>query len=241
MGALSQYCSNPGPTNCNLVIQIFRYLSRILDLGITFTADSEDELVGYTDSNYAGLIGGQKFTGSYILMLSGRPLSHQSKLQTIVALSSTEAEYMVTTEAGKEALWVAQFLACLGFCPPSQPVELRSDNKGAISLTENSKFHRKTKHIKVRWHWIREKVERKEIAISFISTKEMLADGLTKALIPKIFKDFRRLIEMIRAGHFRPTGTVGVEGRTSWKVMEVHRRSWKVIEPDGRFDFNDKV
>ncbi len=87
-------------------------------------------------------------------------------------------------------------MACLGFRLPSQPVDLRADNKGAISLTENPEFHRKTKHIEVRWHWIREKVERKEIAISYISTKEMLADGLTKALSPKIFKDFRRMIGM---------------------------------------------
>ncbi len=93
-------------------------------------------------------------------------------------------------------MWVAQFLACLGFRLPSQPVDLHADNKGAISMTENSEFHRKTKHIEVRSHRIREKVERKEIAISYISTKEMLADELTKALSPKIFKDFRRMIGM---------------------------------------------
>ena len=110
-------------------------------------------------------------------MLSGGNLSHQSKLQSTVALSSTEAEYMATTEAGNEALWVVRFLACLGFRLPSQPVNLRADNKGAISLTENPKFYRKTKDIEVRWHRIREKVERKEILILYISTKEMLADG----------------------------------------------------------------
>ncbi len=129
-------------------------------------------------------------------MLSGGLLSHQSKFQNTVALLSTEAEYMATTEAEKEALWVARFLACLGFRLPSQPVNLCADNKGAMSLTENPEFHRKTKHIEVRWHWIREKVERKEIAIMYISTKEMLADGLTMALSPKMFKDFRRMIEM---------------------------------------------
>ena len=106
VGVLSRYCSNPGPTHCNLVIQIFRYLSGTLDLKITFTANSEDDLVGYTDSDYAGLIDGRKSIGGYIFMLSGGPLSHQSKLQSTVALSSTEAEYMTTVEARKEALWV---------------------------------------------------------------------------------------------------------------------------------------
>ena len=107
VGVLSRYCSNPGPTHCNLVIQIFRYLSETLNLGITFTSDSEDELVGYTDSDYARLIDGRKSTDGYIFMLSVGLLSHQLKLQSTVALSSTEAEYMLTTEAGKEALWVA--------------------------------------------------------------------------------------------------------------------------------------
>ncbi len=73
-------------------------------------------------------------------MLSGRHLSQQSKLRSTVAFWSTEAEYMVTTEAGKEELWVAKFLACLGFCRPSQPVNLRTDNKWAISLTKNPRF-----------------------------------------------------------------------------------------------------
>ncbi len=171
IGILSRYCSNPGPTHCNLVIKIFRYLSRTLNLEITFTAASENELLSYTNSDFAGLIDGRKSKSGYIFMMSGGPLSHQSKLQNTVALSSTEAEYMATTEAEKEELWVAPFLACLGFRLPSQPVDLRADNKGAISLTENSEFHRKTKHIEVRWHWIREKVEAKGIAISYISTK----------------------------------------------------------------------
>ncbi len=196
VGVLSWYCSNPGPTDCNLVIQIFRYLSRTLNLEITFTAASKNELVSYTNSDYAGLIDGRKSKSGYIFMLSGGPLSHQSKLQNTVALSSTEAEYMATTEAEKKVLWVAPFLDCLGFCLPSELVDIRADNKGAISLTENSEFHRKTKHIEVRWHWIREKVEEKRIAISYISTKEMLTDRPPKALSPKIFKDFRKMIGM---------------------------------------------
>ena len=141
MGVLSRYCSNPGPTYCNLVIQIFKYLSGTLDLGITLTADSKDKLVGYTDFDYARLINGQKSTGGYIFMLFGRPLSHLSKVQSIVVLLSCKAEYIATTKAGKKALWVVQFLAYPGFRLPNQPVNLRANNKGAISRTKNPKFH----------------------------------------------------------------------------------------------------
>ena len=196
VGVLSRYCANPGPIHCNLVIQIFRYLAGTLDFGITFRSDSTDELVGYTDSDWAGLKDGRRSTGGYAFILSGGPVSHQSKQQSTVALSSTEAEYMATTEAGKEALWVARFLASLGYRLPSQPVSLRADNKGAILLTANPEFHRRTKHIEIRHHWIREKVDSKEIVITYISTKDMVADGLTKALDPKPFKAFRAMIGM---------------------------------------------
>ncbi len=175
LGILSCYFSNSGPTNCNLVVQVFRYLFSTLGLGITFNANSKDDLVGYTDSDYAGLVDGRKSTGGYIFMLSSGSLYHKSKFQITIALSSTEAEYMATTEAEKEALWISRFLTSFVFWLPNQPVDLREDNKGAISLTGNPEFHRKTKHIEVQWQWIREKVERNEIVISYISTKEMLA------------------------------------------------------------------
>ncbi len=90
-------------------MQIFRYLAGTLELGITFKSNVTDELVGYTDSDWAGLKDGRRSTGGYAFLLSGGPVSHQSKQQATVALSSTEAEYMATTEAGKEALWIGQF------------------------------------------------------------------------------------------------------------------------------------
>lgn len=116
VGVLNCYCSNPGLIYCNLIIQIFRYLSGTFDLEITFTANSEDDLVDYTDLNYTGLIDDRKSTGNYIFMLFGGLLSHQSKFQSTITLLLTKAKYMTTTEAKKEALWIAQFLACLGFC-----------------------------------------------------------------------------------------------------------------------------
>ena len=137
----------------------------------------------------------QKSTVEYIFMLCREPLSQMSKLQGTVALSSTKAEYG-NYKAGKEALLILRFLAHLRFRLLTQLVDLRADNKRAISLIKNPEFYRQTKYIQVRWHWIREKIERNEIVITYISTKKMLADGLTKALGPMMFKDFRRMIGM---------------------------------------------
>lgn len=152
MGVCSWYYSNPRPTYCNWLIQIFRYLSRILDFGITFTVDMKNKLVSYIDSNYAKLINGQKSTSSYIFMLSSRLLSLQLKLLSTVAVLLCKAEHMTITEAGKEVLWVARFLAYLRFYLPSQSINLRIDNKEVILLIKNLEFHWKTKHIKICWH-----------------------------------------------------------------------------------------
>lgn len=196
VGVLSRYCANPGPIHCNLVIHIFRYLAGTLGLGITFRSESADELVGYTDSDWACLKDGQKSIEGYAFLLYGGLVSHQPKQQPIVVLSSAEAEYMATTEAGKEALWIARFLGALGYRLPGQPVDLKADNRSAIQLTANLKFHRRTKHIEVWHHWIREKVNSRQIVISYVPTKDMVADGLIKTLQPKQLRAFRAMIGM---------------------------------------------
>ncbi len=118
------YCSNSGPTYCNLVVQVFRYFSATLGFGITFTSNLEYNLDCYTNSDYSGLVDGRKSTGEDIYILSGGPLSHLLKLQINVALSSTEAEYMTTTEAEKSfadltIFDVLRILALQSTCRPA--------------------------------------------------------------------------------------------------------------------------
>ncbi len=79
VGVLSRYCANPGPIYCNLEMQIFRYLAGTLELGITFKSNITDELIGYTDSDWAGLKDGRRSTGGYAFLFSGGPVSYQSK------------------------------------------------------------------------------------------------------------------------------------------------------------------
>lgn len=115
VGVLSRYCSNPGPFHCKYLQRVIRYLLGTLDVGLVFRKDTEDDIVGYSDSDYAGTKDGRKSTGAYTFMLVGALISHYSKLQPTVALSTCEAEYMVLTEAAKEALWCARFLIELGY------------------------------------------------------------------------------------------------------------------------------
>ncbi len=127
-------------------------------------------------------------------MLARVAISHLSKLQSIVALSTFEAEYCALCEAGKEAVWQGYLLAELGFRKKSTLVILYADNQGSIALSNNPEFHRRTKHIDVLFHWIREAVSMKQLQTIYILTAEMAADGLTKSLPTPGFLEFCRMI-----------------------------------------------
>ena len=99
----------------------------------------------------------------------------------MIALSSTEAEYIGTTHAGKEAIWLRNLLAELVHPDVGKhPVRLYTDNKSAMDLAKNNAFHARTKHIAIRYHWIREAVERGEIALGYRRTEDQPADLFTK-------------------------------------------------------------
>lgn len=196
VGVLSRYCSNPSPLHCKYLQRIMRYLTGTLDVGLVFRRNTQDDIVGYSDSDYAGTKDRRRSTGAYVFMLTGALISHRSKLQSTVAMSTCEAEYMAMTEAAKEAIWCARFLVELDFRKKNTPVLIRGDNQGAIALAKNPEFHSRNKHIEVKWHWIREVRRSRKILIKYISTKEMVADGLTKPLAPGPFQNFKAMLGM---------------------------------------------
>uniref|UniRef100_H3G826 Reverse transcriptase Ty1/copia-type domain-containing protein n=1 Tax=Phytophthora ramorum TaxID=164328 RepID=H3G826_PHYRM len=95
----------------------------------------------------------------YAFMMNGGCISWRSKKQRTVALSSTEAEYMALSEATQEAVWLKVFLCELGEMASDEAVKIYEDNQGSIALTKNPQFHKRTKHIDIRYHFVREKVE----------------------------------------------------------------------------------
>ncbi|KAL0539411.1 hypothetical protein IC582_023623 [Cucumis melo] len=128
---------------------IMRYLRGTSSLKLTF-GDGKPVLIGYTDSDMAGDIDSRKSTVGYFMTFIGGAASWQSRLQKCVALSKTEAEYIVATEACKEMLWMKRFIQKLGF--KQQRYVIYCDNKSAIHLGKNATFHSRTKHIDVRYH-----------------------------------------------------------------------------------------
>ncbi|GJW79856.1 putative RNA-directed DNA polymerase [Tanacetum coccineum] len=156
VGVVSRFLSNPGKKHWEAVKWIFRYLRGTSKLGITF-GNGKPMLVGYTDSDLAGNKDNMKSTSGYLMTFAGGAVSWQSRLQKCVALSTTEAEYVAATEACKELLWLKRFLQELGF--KQQRYAVLCDNQSTIHLAKNSMFHKRTKHIDIRYHWIRDAIE----------------------------------------------------------------------------------
>jgi hypothetical protein len=111
----------------------------------------------------------------------GGCISASSKRQPIIALSSTEAEYIAMTHAAKEAIWLRALIGEL-YKPVTESTQVHCDNQSAIALSKDNQFHERTKHIDLRYHFIRETIESQQISVPYCPTEEMVADIFTKAL-----------------------------------------------------------
>ena len=105
-----------------------------------------------------------------------------SRKQSTITLSSTEAEYVALSEAGREASWLRSLYEELGF-PQYNPTIIFGDNEGSMAMARNPQFHKKSKHIAHKWHWIREAIDQEVIRLESCRDPDQMADALTKALV----------------------------------------------------------
>ena len=161
---VSKFMSKPGKQHWEAVKWIFRYLRGTIGHGIMFGNQQGDpSVVGYVDSDYVGDMDDRRSTTGYVFTLAGGPICWKSTVQSIVALSTTEAEYMAVAEAAKEALWLTGLVKELGI--EQGGVELHCDSQSAIYLAKNQVYHARTKHIDVRFHKIRELITSGQILL----------------------------------------------------------------------------
>lgn len=191
VGMCSRYSANPNPGHDMALKRIIRYLAGTADLGLRYgpSEGAKGELVGYTDAAYGDCLDTRYSTSGYIYFLWNGPISWSSKRQTGVTTSTAEAEYVGECNAAKEAIFLAQALKEVGYeGPDTNPVTLLADNQAAIKMASNPVNHPRGKHIDVSYHYVRWKVaEEKSIYLDYIPTKDMIADGLTKALVATKF------------------------------------------------------
>ena len=179
VGVVSRFMSNPGKEHWAAVKWILRYLRGTSRVSLCF-GPGEPVLDGYTDADMSGDIDSSKSTSGYMMTFAGGAVSWQSKLQKCVALSTTESEYVAAVEAGKELVWMRDFLEELGL--EQDDYLLHCDCQSAIHLAKNATYHGRTKHIRRRYHWIRDQIEEKIFELVKNRTHENGSDMLTKIL-----------------------------------------------------------
>jgi hypothetical protein len=179
VSTLSQFLDNPGPAHWDAVKRIFRYLAGTKTLTLTYGGERHD-LVGYTDADGASQEHRRAISGSAFL-IDGGTISWSSRKQELVTLSTAEAEYVAATHAAKEGIWLRRFIGEL-FPPIPSPTTLHCDNQAACKMATTDNFHARTKHIDIRYHFIRQTIEDGTFDITYCPTDDMTADALTKAL-----------------------------------------------------------
>lgn len=180
---LSQFLSNPSEDHLRMAVNVFRYLAGTSGRKLTYKADQSDghPLRVYSDASYANNLPDRRSFSGVIAYYRGCAVAWSSTKQQSVTLSTTEAEYVALTTAVQSLVWFERLRKDLGI-PASGKPTLLGDNVSSHFLVRNASLHRRSKHIDVRFHFIREQHERGAFTLEFVSGKDNPADLFTKAL-----------------------------------------------------------
>ena len=164
--------------------------------GLCFSGKNGAELVGYSDADWAGDLDTRRSTSGYVFQIGDATINWSSKRQQTVARSTTEAEYVALSAAAQESIWLRRLLSDLGY-GTTGPTTIYEDNNGAIEITKNPKFHNRTKHIDIAYHFARERVASNELEVVYCHTGEMIADVMTKGLGRIQFEKMRDMMGVV--------------------------------------------
>ncbi|KAJ9542282.1 hypothetical protein OSB04_028788 [Centaurea solstitialis] len=176
----ARYQANPKESHMKAVKRIFRYLKGTPNLGLWYPRDSGFDLTAFSDSDFAGCKIDRKSTTGGCQLLGGKLVSWTSKKQNSVSTSTAEAEYVAAGSCCVQVLWIRNQLLDYGFQLSKIPIYC--DNTSAIAIATNPVLHSKTKHIEIRYHFIRDHVMNGHVELHFVPTEYQLADLFTKLL-----------------------------------------------------------
>jgi hypothetical protein len=192
VSVVSRFMHNPGKEHWNAVKWILRYLKGTSHFGLLFDKNSVNEIgvmgfvEGIIDFDFAGDLDKRRSISGYVFSLCGSVMSWRALLQSITALSTTEAKYVSTTKRVKEAIWMQGLISELGVT--QDVINVYCDSHSAICLTKNDMYQFNTKHIDIKYHFIRDIVVEGKIKVDKIHTDANSADMLTKPLSNTKFK-----------------------------------------------------
>lgn len=179
VATLAQFMQNPGRVHWHALQRLLDFLHGTKDWCLLL-GGMNNELEGFTDASFPH-VGDVRSISGFVFLFFGGAISWSSKKQSVIALSTTEAEYIALTNATTEAVWLRSLLEEI-YGPMLEPTTMYCDNQSAIALAKNSQFHSRTRHIERRFHYVREAVENNLIDIIYCRTDDMAADQFTKSL-----------------------------------------------------------
>jgi hypothetical protein len=183
LSAISRYQSNFGDAHWTIVKNILNYLRRTKEAFIVFGGEEELVVKGYNDASFQTEANDSKSQSGFVFYLNGGAVSWKSSKQNTVADSTTEAEYIATSEAAKEAVWIRNFVSELGVVPSaSNPMNLYCDNSGATAQAKEPRAHKRAKHVLQCYHLIREIIGQGVVKVCKVHTDHNVADPLMKPL-----------------------------------------------------------
>ena len=191
----ARFQSNPKQSHLSAVKRIMRYLLGTINLGLWYPKNSTCNLIGYSDSDFAGSKTDRKSTSGTCQFIGSALVSWHSKKQNSVALSTAEAEYISAGSCCAQILWMKQQLSDYGIILDRIPI--KCDNTSAINLSKNPVQHSRTKHIEIRHHFLRDHVLKGDCVLEFVDTKNQLADIFTKPLPKETFFSIRRELGLL--------------------------------------------
>lgn len=187
---VSRYLDSYDDSHWKAVKRIIKYLKETKDHGLYFTHKQPNIVESYSDADYANDTETRRSMTGYVFIKNGAAITWASQRQQSIALSTTEAEFMAACSATKEAIWLKQLL--LDIDEYNQlSLSLNIDNQSAISVIKNENYHKRCKHIDIKYKFVKEKYEEKLIDLKYINTNEQCADILTKPLCKTKFQYLR--------------------------------------------------
>jgi hypothetical protein len=181
VGILSQRLSKPRKLDLTESFRVIKYLLKTIDISLILDAKSQTPLRAYTDANWGENRTDRKSTTGYICQVFSSTISWSSRRQSVVATSTTESEFYALAETVKEIKWLKSLLNDFDIFI-EQPIPIHIDSQSCMKMVENEKFSNRTKHIDVRYHFVKDELEKQTISLTYEPSETNIADMLTKPL-----------------------------------------------------------
>ena len=195
VGLVSRYMEETKITHWKAIKRILHYIKGTLSHGLFYCCTNEFDLVGYSDSDWCGDVDDRKSTSGFVFFNGSTTFTWLLKKQLIVTLSTCEAEYIVASSCVCHAIWLRKLLKEMNF-NQEKSTKIRVDNKSAIELAKNPVHHERSKHIDVRFYFIREHVKNGDMEMTHVASRDQVMDIFTKLLPEELFEKFKKLLGM---------------------------------------------